>query len=127
MKLFWKFWLDRAKIEAIEKLPLLRNIKGIRNFLGHAGFYRRFINFFSKIVQLLCKLLKKDANFIFYDLCLQIFLIIKEKLISAPIITKPNWDLSFEIMCDASDYALSAILGQKVDKILSLFITLAGL
>ena len=104
--------VDRAKIEAIEKLSPLTNVKGIRSFLGHAGFYRRFIKDFSKIIQPLCKLLENNANFIFYDLCLQAFLTIKEKLISTSIFTKLNWDLSFEIMCDASDYALGATLGQ---------------
>ena len=53
----------------------------------------------------------------FDELCLQAFLTIKGKLTSAPIITAPDWDLPFEIMCDASDFALGTILGQKVDKI----------
>lgn len=109
--------VDRAKIEAIEKLPPPANVKGVRSFLGHAGFYRRFIKDFSKIIQPLCKLLEKESDFIFDDACLQAFHTIKEKLISAPIITKPNWEMPFEIMCDASDYAVGAVLGQRVDKL----------
>ena len=59
-----------AKVSNIEKLPPPTNVKGIRSFLGHAGFYRRFIKDFSKIVKPLCNLLEKDATFIFYESCL---------------------------------------------------------
>ncbi|XP_075479386.1 uncharacterized protein LOC142520268 [Primulina tabacum] len=59
--------VDRAKVVAIEKIPPPKNIKGIRSFLGHAGFYRRFIKDFSKISKLLCNLLEKESTFIFDD------------------------------------------------------------
>ena len=55
--------VDRAKIEVIEKLPPPKCVKDIRSFLGHAGFYRRFIKDFSKIAKPLCKLLAKDVVF----------------------------------------------------------------
>ena len=51
--------VDRAKIETIEKLPPPTLVKGVRSFLGHAGFYRRFIKDFSKISKPLSKLLEK--------------------------------------------------------------------
>ena len=108
--------VDRAKIEAIEKLPYLRYIKGIRSFLGHAGFYRRFIKDFSKISKPLTNLLQKDVPFSFDDDCVESFNVLKNALISAPIIQPPDWNLPFEIMCDASDYAFGAVLGQRVDK-----------
>ena len=54
--------VDPAKIEAIEKLPYPRDIKGIRSFLGHAGFYRRFIKDFSKISRPLTNLLQKEIG-----------------------------------------------------------------
>ena len=108
--------VDRAKIEAIEKLPYPRDIKGIRSFLGHAGFYRRFIKDFSKISKPLTNLLQKDVPFHFNDDCEESFNILKNALISAPIIQPPDWNLPFEIMCDASDYAVGAVLGQRVDK-----------
>ena len=104
--------VDRAKIEVIEKLPPPVNVKGIRSFLGHAGFYRRFIKDFSQIARPLTNLLAKDAPFEFTDECLKSFHIIKQALISAPIIQPPDWMLPFEIMCDASDYAVGAVLGQ---------------
>ncbi|GJW09661.1 reverse transcriptase domain-containing protein [Tanacetum coccineum] len=105
--------VDKAKIDVISKLPPPNNIKGIRSFLGHAGFYQRFIKDFSKIVCPLTKLLEKDTPFEFNDKCQNAFKILKEKLTCAPVIVSPNWSLSFELMCDASDFAVGAILGQK--------------
>ena len=105
--------VDMAKVEVIEKLPPPVNVKGVRSFLGHAGFYRRFIKDFSKIAKPLTNLLMHDVPFIFYDACLSAFDRIKAALISVPILQPPNWDLLFEIMCDASDYAVGAVLGQR--------------
>ena len=104
--------VDRAKIEVIEKLPPPTSVKGIRSFLGHAGFYRRFIKDFSKITKPLCELLMKDAVFNFNEECLKAFETLKEKLISAPIIVAPDWSLPFEIMCDPSNETVGAVLGQ---------------
>ena len=73
--------VDRAKISTIEHLPLPVNVKGIRCFLGHARFYRRFIKDFSKIARPLCNLLENDGPFEFGESCLQAFNILKEKLI----------------------------------------------
>jgi len=109
--------VDRAKVEVIEKLPPPTNIKGIRSFLGHAGFYRRFIKDYAKIAKPLCNLLNKDSVFNFDEDCMNAFEILKEKLIYAPIITAPNWKYHFELMCDASDYAVGAVLGQRKEKI----------
>jgi hypothetical protein len=108
--------VDRAKIEVIEQLPPPTNVKGIRSFLGHVGFYRRFIKNFSQIARPLTSLLAKDAPFIFNNECNEAFQILKKTLISAPIIQSPDWTLSFEIMCDASDFAIGAVLGQTKDK-----------
>src|SRR5664279_363541 len=108
--------VDRAKVEAIEKMPYPRDIKGIRSFLGHAGFYRRFIKDFSKTSRPLTNLLQKDIPFVFNEDCKEAFEILKKALITAPIVQPPNWNLPFEIMCDASDYAVGVVLGQRVDK-----------
>ncbi|XP_056691920.1 uncharacterized protein [Spinacia oleracea] len=108
--------VDRAKIEVLEKLPPPVNVKGVRSFLGHAGFYRHFIKDFSKIAKPLTQLFLKDATFEFTDACLESFDRIKKALITAPIIQPPDWDLPFEIMCDASDYAVGAVLGQRKNK-----------
>ena len=105
--------VDRAKIATIEKLPPPVSVKGVRSFLGHTGFYRRFIKDFSTITKPLCGLLEKDTKFVFTDECMKAFTILKEKLSTAPVITAPDWALPFEIMTDASDYAVGTVLGQR--------------
>ncbi|XP_035832018.1 uncharacterized protein LOC118481040, partial [Helianthus annuus] len=108
--------VDRAKIETISRLPPPSSVRAIRSFLGHAGFYRRFIKDFSKISRPLTKLLEKDAPFIFDKECNQAFLTLKEMLVNAPIMIAPDWKFPFEIMCDASDFAVGAVLGQRKEK-----------
>ncbi|KAJ9538954.1 hypothetical protein OSB04_031687 [Centaurea solstitialis] len=105
--------VNKAKIDTISKLPPPTNIKGVRSFLGHVGFYRRFIQDFSKISRPLTKLLEKDAPFIFDEKCISAFETLKRHLTNAPIMVPPDWDQPFEIMCDASDYAVGAVLGQR--------------
>ena len=109
--------VDRAKIEAIEKLPPPSSVKGIRSFIGHAGFYRRFIKDFSQIAKPLSNLLVQGIPFEFDSQCLHAFSVLKDKLVSAPIVVAPDWSYPFELMCDASDFAIGAILGQKREKI----------
>ena len=92
------------------------NIKGIRSFLGHVGFYRWLIKDFSQIARPLMNLLAKDAPFEFVDKCLNTFHTFKKAPILEPIIQPPDWSLPFESMCDASDYAIGAVLGQTKDK-----------
>ncbi|CAN6712693.1 unnamed protein product [Malus baccata var. baccata] len=76
----------------------------------------RFIKDFSKIAQPLCRLLQKEVAFEFTKECTESFKQLKELLTTAPIIVPPDWSLPFELMCDASDYALGAVLGQRKDK-----------
>ncbi|KAL4290869.1 hypothetical protein GQ457_14G016200 [Hibiscus cannabinus] len=109
--------VDKAKIEVISKLPPPTTVKGIRSFLGHAGFYRRFIEDFSKITKPLCSLLEQGRPFEFDKDCTKAFNLLKQKLVTAPIVEPPDWKLPFELMCDASDYAVGAVLGQKKGKI----------
>ncbi|CAN6441168.1 unnamed protein product [Victoria cruziana] len=108
--------VDKAKVETIAKLTPPSSVREVRSFLGHAGFYRRFIKDFSKVSRPLCELLAKDISFVFSEDCLRSFNQLKEALVSAPILRAPDWNLEFEIMCDASDYAIGAILGQRVEK-----------
>nr|GEX79677.1 reverse transcriptase domain-containing protein [Tanacetum cinerariifolium] len=108
--------VDKAKIKVISKLPHPTTVKGIRSFLGHAGFYRRFIKDFSKISRPMTHLLKKNVPFVFSNDCIQAFRSLKEKLTEAPILIAPNWDQPFELMCDASDFAVGAVLGQRIEK-----------
>ncbi|GKB73459.1 putative nucleotidyltransferase, ribonuclease H [Tanacetum coccineum] len=107
--------VDRAKIDVIAKFPYPTNVKGVRSFLGHAGYYRRFIKDFSMIFKPMTQLLMKDAKFDFSDDCKKAFNILKEKLTTTLIIISPNWNVPFELMCDASDFAVGAVLGQQID------------
>ena len=107
--------VDKAKIDIISKLPPPTNVKTIRQFLGHAGFYRRFIKDFSKIAKPLYKLLEKDAKFVWEEDCQKSFEELKFHLTTAPIVRAPKWQLPFEVMCDASDLAIGAVLGQRED------------
>jgi len=107
--------VDKAKIDAIEKLPPPSSVQAIRCFLGHAGFYRRFIRDFSKIAKPLTKLLEKDVPFDFTPDCVTAFTVLKYQLTHAPILVTPDWGLPLELMCDASDYVVGAVLGQRRD------------
>ncbi|GJR18843.1 reverse transcriptase domain-containing protein [Tanacetum coccineum] len=61
-------------------------------------------------------LLEKNTPFIFSEECIQAFQTLKKKLTEAPILIAPDWDQPFELMCDASDYAIGAVLGQRIEK-----------
>nr|CAN63866.1 hypothetical protein VITISV_009558 [Vitis vinifera] len=79
--------VDKARLELIVKLTSPTTVKGVRQFLGHVGFYRRFIKDFSKLSKPLCEFLAKDAKFV--------------------------WDE--RLMCDANDFAIGVVLGQRED------------
>ncbi|KAL4353014.1 hypothetical protein GQ457_06G014200 [Hibiscus cannabinus] len=98
--------VDKAKIEVISKLPPPTTVKGIRSFLGHAGFYRRFIEDFSKITKPLCSLLEQGRPFEFDKDCTKAFNLLKQKLVTAPIVEPPDWKLPFEL--------ISYLIGTKV-------------
>ncbi|CAM8978304.1 unnamed protein product [Rhodiola kirilowii] len=108
--------VDKSKIDLIMTLPYPSTVRDIQSFLGHAGFYRRFIKDFSKKALPLSTLLEKEVPFEFTNACKEAFDDLNKALTSTPIIQTPNWELPFEIMCDASDFAVGAVLGQKIDK-----------
>ena len=108
--------IDQEKVSIIKTLLQFITVKGIRSFLGHAGFYRRFIKDFSKISRPLCRLQEKYVNFDFDESCKATFDEIQSRLVIAPIMVTPYWNKEFEIMCDASDYAMGAVLGQRTEK-----------
>ena len=78
--------VDNAKVDLISSLPPPRTVKDVRSFLGHAGFYRRFIQDFSKINRPLCRLLVKETPFIFNEECKRAFGALKKILRSTPVI-----------------------------------------
>ena len=108
--------VDKAKIEVIQNLPLPTTLRDLCSFLGHVGFYRMLIRDFAKFSKPLTTLLCKDKDFFIDKEGERVFEMLKLVLIEAPILQSPNWDLPFEIMCHTSDYAVGAVLGQRIDK-----------
>ncbi|GKC18260.1 reverse transcriptase domain-containing protein, partial [Tanacetum coccineum] len=108
--------IDKAKVNVIAKLPHPTTVKGIQSFLSHVGFYHRFIQDFSKIARPMTRLLEKYTPFFFSKECIEAFQTLNKKLTKAPILVAPDWDLPFELMCDASDFAIGAVLGQRKTK-----------
>nr|GEV38599.1 reverse transcriptase domain-containing protein [Tanacetum cinerariifolium] len=108
--------VDRAKVDVIAKLPHPTIVKGVRSFLGHAGFYRQFIQDFSKIARPMTHLLEKETPFVFSKECIDACETLKKNLTEALILVVLDWNLPFELMCDASDFTISAVLGQRKTK-----------
>ena len=108
--------VDPAKIEIILHLPAPKTQRELRGFLGHAGYYRRFIENFSKIFAPIFRLLAKDSEFSWSTACQQSFETLKEKLVHVPVLRGPNWSLPFHISSDASDLAIGVALGQEENK-----------
>nr|GEV68614.1 reverse transcriptase domain-containing protein [Tanacetum cinerariifolium] len=98
-------------VDVIAKMPYPTTVKGVTSFLGHADFYRRFIQDFSKIARPMTHLLEKETPFVFSKDRIDAFKILKKKLIEVLILVVPDWNLPFELMCDASDFAIGAVLG----------------
>ncbi|GJZ86704.1 reverse transcriptase domain-containing protein [Tanacetum coccineum] len=105
-----KSWIevDHAKVDVIAKLPHPTTVKGVRSFLGHAGFYRQVLQDLSKIARPMTRLLEKETPFVFSKDCIDAFETLKKKLTEAPILVVPDWNLPFELMCDASDFAIGS-------------------
>nr|GEU45921.1 reverse transcriptase domain-containing protein [Tanacetum cinerariifolium] len=105
--------VDRAKVDVIAKLPHPTTVKGVRNVFRHASFYQRIIQDFSKITRPMSHLLDKETLFVFSKYCIDAFETLKKRLTEAPILVVPDWNLPFELMCEASDFAIGAVLGQR--------------
>lgn len=107
--------VDPGKVEAIVKIPPPRNVTEVRRLIGLASWYRRFVPNFSSLIAPLCDLLKKNKKFLWDIACDSAFRSLKECLISAPILSCPNFDLPFIIQTDASDVGLGAVLTQMIE------------
>ena len=90
-------------------------MRDLRSFLGHVGFYQRFIWDFAKVSKPLTTLRCKDKDFFIDKEGERTFEMLKLALIEASILQSPNWDLPIQIMCNASNYAVGAVLGQRID------------
>ena len=108
--------VDKAKTEVIQNLPLRAILRDLWSFLGHVCFYRRFIKDFAKVSKPLTTLLCKDKDLFIDKEGERAFELLKTALIETPILHSPNWDLPFKIFCDVLDYAVGAVLGQRIEK-----------
>nr|GEW16849.1 reverse transcriptase domain-containing protein [Tanacetum cinerariifolium] len=109
--------VDKAKINVIAKLPHPTTVKGVRKRLhSHAPTGRSPIVACLSVYAMHRARFKGDTPFVFSEYCIQAFQTLKKKLTEAPILIAPNWDLLFEFMCDASDFAIGAVLGQRHEK-----------
>lgn len=108
--------VDKAKIEVMMVLEPRKMVKGIRSFLGHVGFYRKFIKDFSHIDRPLTILICKDIELVFDKDYFEAYLKIKTTLVSIPVVQPLDWELLFETICYASNYVTGAVLGQKKDE-----------
>nr|GEW66017.1 hypothetical protein [Tanacetum cinerariifolium] len=109
--------VDKAKVDVIAKLPYPTTDKGIRSFLGHANFYRRFIQDFSKIAQPMTRLLEKDTPFFFSKECIKAFQTLKRKLTEATILVAPRLGPPFELMCDVSDFSIENLAADHLSRL----------
>ena len=100
---------DFEKIKIIVELPRPRNAKEVQGFMGHCGYYHRFIYMYAVIAKPLYSLI---TIFIWTDECETSFEKLKGALTSAPILKSPDWGLIFHVHIDASNFAIGAILAQ---------------
>nr|GFA63353.1 reverse transcriptase domain-containing protein [Tanacetum cinerariifolium] len=111
--------VDGAKVDVTTKLPHPTTVKGVRSFLGHAGFYRRFIQDFSKIARPMTYLLEKETPFVFPKDCINAFETLKKKLTEAPILVVHDWNLPFELI--TFQRCMMAIFHDMIEKTMELF------
>jgi hypothetical protein len=103
---------DPSKVSSITSWPVPSTVKGLRGFLGLSGFYRKFIRNYAAIAQPLTTLLKKDS-FHWNEEAQKAFNTLKEAMVSAPILSLPNFESQFIVQMDASGFAMGAVLIQN--------------
>ena len=104
--------VDPSKIAIIVNLPPPTSMKQLRTTLGHIGYYRKFIKGYVQITAPMEKLLKRDAKYEWNDELQKSLDILKEKMVTAPILVFPDWKKTFHVHVDASSIALGIILAQ---------------
>ena len=104
--------VDPAKVSAVTEWESPKSVKEVRSFLGLAGYYRRFIENFSKVAKPMTELLKKDKKFAWSEGCELSFQELKKRLVTAPVLCLPDLEKDFQVYCDASHQGLGAVLMQ---------------
>ena len=105
--------MDPSKVQSVTEWLAPTSVGEIRSFLGLAGYYRRFIENFSKIAKPMTELLKKDTKFKWTEDCETSFQELKERLTTAPVLTLPDICKEFQVYCDASRLGLGCVLMQE--------------
>jgi len=104
---------DPNKLSCIKEYPRPLNEKDVKSFLGLLNYYRRFVDNFAKIAKPLTSLLKKNTPFVWTDMCEGAFQELKTALMNSPLLIYPNWEnRNFNLMTDASQYAIGVVLSQ---------------
>jgi hypothetical protein len=98
--------MDFAKVEIIILWPLSQSVTNVCAFLGHVGYYQKFIHKYVSIVGPLTNLLKKDQELMWIDVYTWAFHELKMRLTKAPILVPPNWTKEFQVYVDASNLQL---------------------
>jgi hypothetical protein len=104
--------VDPSKVQDVLSWEAPTSVSDIRSFLGLVGYYRRFIEGFSKISKPMIELLEKDKRFKWTPACESSFQELKEQLTTAPVLVMPNMEKPFSIYCDASGQGLGCVLMQ---------------
>jgi hypothetical protein len=105
--------VDPSKVQDVLNWKAPTNVSEIRSFLGLAGYYRRFIEGFSKLAKPMTALLEKNAKFVWSDKCQANFENLKRRLTTSPVLTLPDLSKSFSIYCDTSRLGLGCVLIQE--------------
>ena len=104
--------VDPVNIAIIVNILAPNSVKQLRTVLGHTGYYRKFIKGYAKITAPMEKLLKKDVKFLWNEECQQSLNILKQKMVTTPILVFPDWTKPFHVHVDAFGIALGAVLTQ---------------
>jgi hypothetical protein len=104
--------VDPNKVESVTKWESPKNLGEVQSFLGLAGYYRRFIEKFSKIAKPMTELLKKEKKFEWTDACEASFQDLTQHLVTAPVLCLPDILKDFQVYCDASSQGLGSVLMQ---------------
>ena len=105
--------VDPRKVKIVQDWPQPKNVSELRSFLGLANYFRRFIHAYSTIAKPLHALTAKDSPWLWTGPCSRAFELLKEKLTAAPVLAAPDFGKPFEVVADASDFTLGAILSQE--------------
>ena len=105
--------VDPTKVESVTNWQSPTSVKEISSFLGLAGYYRRFIENFSKIAKPMTELLKKEAKYIWTEDCEASFQELKKRLVTAPVLILPDIHKDYQVYCDASRQGLGGVLMQE--------------